>query len=110
MLSAAVAYKDISRTSGDSRFGYNDKSWSLERTENGYTYYHNNVETNVPGPYSRRIGVYLDYKAGILCFYHVSDQMGLLLKIQTTFIQPLYPGLGLNYEWYDVGVFAQLLD
>ena len=56
-------------------------------TENGYTYHHNNVETNVPGPYSRKIGVYLDYKAAILRFYHVSDQMGLLFKVQTTFVQ-----------------------
>lgn len=108
-LSAAVAYKDISRTSDDSRFGNNDKSWSLECTATGYSFRHNNVETMVSGPSSCKIGVYLDYNAGILCFYHVSNTMVLLHKVQTTFTQPLYPGLGLNYEWYDVGVFAQLV-
>ncbi|KAM7366431.1 hypothetical protein PAMP_015869 [Pampus punctatissimus] len=108
-LSAAVSYKDINRTSDDSRFGSNDKSWSLECTANGYLFRHNNVETTVSGPRSCRIGVYLDYKTGTLCFYHVSDPMVLLHKVQTTFTQPLYPGLGLNYEWYDVGVFAQLV-
>ncbi|KAM7377120.1 hypothetical protein PAMA_013754 [Pampus argenteus] len=108
-LSAAVSYGDISRTSDDSRFGSNDKSWSLECTSNGYLFRHNNVETTVSGPRSYRIGVYLDYKTGTLCFYHVSDPMVLLHKVQTTFTQPLYPGLGLDYEWYDVGVFAQLV-
>ncbi|XP_076581719.1 E3 ubiquitin/ISG15 ligase TRIM25-like [Chaetodon auriga] len=108
-LSAAVAYKDMERKSDESKFGNNDKSWSLECTANGYSFRHNNVETTVPGPRSNRIGVYLDYKAGTLCFYHVSDPMVLLHKVQTTFTQPLYPGLGLNYEWYDVGVFAQLV-
>ncbi|XP_044040834.1 E3 ubiquitin-protein ligase TRIM47-like isoform X2 [Siniperca chuatsi] len=108
-LSAAVAYKDIDRTSDGSQFGNNDKSWSLECTANGYSFHHNNVETAVSGPHSYTIGVYLDYKAGTLCFYHVSDPMVLLHKVQTTFTQPLYPGLGLKYEWYDVGVFAELV-
>lgn len=35
--------------------------------------------------------------------------MVLLHKVQTAFTQPLYPGIGLNYEWYDVGVFAELV-
>lgn len=109
-LTVAVAYKDISRTTDDSRFGSNDKSWSLECTAGGYSLRHNNVETTVSGPRSSKVGVYLDYKAGILCFYHVSDPMVLLHKVQATFTQPLHPGLGLNYEWYDIGVFAQLVE
>ncbi|XP_071315227.1 E3 ubiquitin-protein ligase TRIM47-like [Trachinotus anak] len=108
-LSAAVAYKDINRTSDESQFGNNDKSWSLECKADGYSFRHNSVETAVSGPPSYKIGVYLDYKAGTLCFYHVSDPMVLLHRVQITFTQPLYPGLGLNYEWYDVGVFAQLV-
>lgn len=108
-LSAAVAYRDISRTSDDSRFGNTERSWSLDCTANGYLFRHNNIETMVSGPSSNKIGVYLDYRAGILCFYHVSDPMVLLHKVQTTFTQPLYPGLGLNYEWSDIGVFAQFV-
>lgn len=108
-LSAAVAYKDISRTTDDSRFGNNDKSWSLECTADGYLFRHNNVETTVPGPASYKIGVFLDYQTGTLSFYQVSEQMHLLHTVHTTFTQPLHPGLGLNYEWYDVGVFAQLV-
>lgn len=108
-LSAAVAYRDINRASDESRFGNNDKSWSLECTANGYLFRHNNVETVVSDVTSYKIGVYLDYKAGTLCFYQVSEPMVLLHKVKTTFTQPLYPGLGLNYEWYDAGVFAQLV-
>ncbi|XP_068584509.1 E3 ubiquitin/ISG15 ligase TRIM25-like [Cebidichthys violaceus] len=107
-LSAAVAYKDVNRTSDESQFGKDDKSWSLECTENGLLFRHNNVEKRLSGSCSKRIGVYLDYKAGTLCFYHVPYPMVLLHKVQTTFTQPLYPGLGLEYEWYDIGVFAQL--
>lgn len=108
-LSAAVSYKDISRTSDDSRFGSNDKSWSLECKADGYSFRHNNVETTVSGSCSYKIGVYLDYKAGTLCFYHVSDPMVLIHKVHTSFTQPVYPGLGLDYKWFDIGVFAQLV-
>ncbi|XP_041841607.1 E3 ubiquitin/ISG15 ligase TRIM25-like [Melanotaenia boesemani] len=108
-LSAAVAYKDTNRTSDESQFGKNDKSWSLECTETGCLFRHNNVDVMVPDACSKKIGVFLDYKAGILSFYHISDPMVLIFEVRTAFTQPLYPGLGLNYEWYDIGVFAQLV-
>ncbi|XP_036828117.1 tripartite motif-containing protein 16 [Oncorhynchus mykiss] len=94
----AVSYKDISRTErgNGGRFGYNNKSWSLECSRGGYCFRHNNVETKVSGPQSSRVGVYLDHKAGTLSFYSVSDTMTLLHRVQTTFTQPLYPGFGLS--------------
>ncbi|XP_029553219.1 tripartite motif-containing protein 16-like [Salmo trutta] len=91
----AVSYKDISRTETDNRFGFNNKSWSLQCYRGGYYFRHNNVETKVPGPQSSRVGVYLDHKAGTLSFYRVSDTMTLLHRVQTTFTQPLYPGFNL---------------
>ncbi|XP_036828068.1 tripartite motif-containing protein 16 [Oncorhynchus mykiss] len=92
----AVSYKDISRTGNDGRFGYNNKSWSLQYYRGDYWFSHNNVGTKVSGPQSSRVGVYLDHKAGTLSFYSVSDTMTLLHRVQTTFTQPLYPGFGLN--------------
>nr|CAP08945.1 fish virus induced TRIM protein [Oncorhynchus mykiss] len=94
----SVSYKDISRTErgNGGRFGYNNKSWSLECSRGGYCFGHNNVETKVSGPQSSRVGVYLDHKAGTLSFYSVSDTMTLLHRVQTTFTQPLYPGFGLS--------------
>ncbi|XP_070295820.1 tripartite motif-containing protein 16 [Salvelinus sp. IW2-2015] len=96
----AVSYKDISRTETDSGFGYNNKSWSLKRSRDGYCFRHNNVETKVSGPLSSRVGVYLDHKAGTLSFYTVSDTMTLLHRVQTTFTQPLYPGFRLYFPLF----------
>uniref|UniRef100_A0A674B6G3 Tripartite motif-containing protein 16-like n=1 Tax=Salmo trutta TaxID=8032 RepID=A0A674B6G3_SALTR len=86
---------NISRTETDSGFGYNNKSWSLQCSSDGYWFTHNNVETEVSGPQSSRVGVYLDHKAGTLSFYSVSDTMTLLHRVQTTFTQPLYPGFNI---------------
>ncbi|XP_036800116.1 tripartite motif-containing protein 16-like [Oncorhynchus mykiss] len=96
----AVSYKDISRVGkvNGSRFGYNDKSWGLELSGNGYSFRHNNVETKVSGPQSSRVGVYLDHKVGILSFYSISDTMTLLHRVETTFTKPLYPGLCVWYK------------
>ncbi|XP_038841905.1 tripartite motif-containing protein 16-like [Salvelinus namaycush] len=100
----AVSYKDISRTETDGVFGYNNKSWSLQCYIGDYCFIHNNIVTKVSGLQSSRVGVYLDHKAGSLSFYSVSDTMTLLHRVQTTFTQPLYPGLGLN-----VGGTAELV-
>uniref|UniRef100_A0A669CDK2 Tripartite motif-containing protein 16-like n=1 Tax=Oreochromis niloticus TaxID=8128 RepID=A0A669CDK2_ORENI len=62
----AVAYKNISRAGiGDeSKFGRNDKSWSLDCNNNSYTFWYNKIQTRVSGPRSSRVGVYLDHRAG----------------------------------------------
>ncbi|XP_078147901.1 E3 ubiquitin/ISG15 ligase TRIM25-like [Centroberyx gerrardi] len=102
VLSAAVSYKDISRTSVDSLFGRNDKSWSLDCSQHGDSFQHNNVGTEVSGRRSSRVGVYLDYEAGTLSFYSVSDTMTLLHKVHTTFTQPLYPGIYLDRDFAEL--------
>ncbi|XP_059197117.1 tripartite motif-containing protein 16-like [Centropristis striata] len=91
----AVSYKNISRVgrSEDCRFGSNNKSWSLDCSTEGYTFWFNKVQTAVSGPQSSRIGVYLDHSAGILSFYSISETMTLLHRVQTTFTQPLYAGV-----------------
>ncbi|XP_067429395.1 uncharacterized protein [Thunnus thynnus] len=96
----AVAYKNISRA-GDSDecvFGRNNKSWSLNCDVISYTFWFNNIQTRVSCPRSSRVGVYLDHRAGILSFYSVSETMTLLHRVQTTFTQPLYAGLGLYID------------
>ncbi|XP_031133351.1 tripartite motif-containing protein 16-like [Sander lucioperca] len=94
----AVAYKNISRAGRESAFGHNDKSWALECFHNGYEFRHNNARTSVSGPKCSRVGVYLDHSAGVLCFYSVSETMTLLHRVQTTFTQPLCPGLGVHCD------------
>ncbi|KAM6919454.1 tripartite motif-containing protein 16-like [Lycodopsis pacificus] len=94
----AVAYKNISRTgeTQESGFGYNYKSWRFDCDNNSYNFQYNKVQTPVSGPWSSRLGVYLDHRAGILSFYSVSETMTLLHRVQTTFTQPLYAGLWLH--------------
>ncbi|CAJ1059221.1 tripartite motif-containing protein 16-like [Xyrichtys novacula] len=94
-VGVAVAYKTIGRVgdSEDCRFGYNDKSWRLNCFTYKYEFVHNSVFTDVSGPQSSRVGVYLDHRAGILSFYSVSETMTLLHRVQTTFTEPLHAGL-----------------
>ncbi|XP_020792198.2 E3 ubiquitin/ISG15 ligase TRIM25-like [Boleophthalmus pectinirostris] len=91
----AVSYKDIQRKDSDECvFGNNDKSWALRCNKTSYSFIFNSVVSQVSGPVSSRIGVYLDHSAGVLSFYSVSEStMSLLHRVQTTFTQPLYTGV-----------------
>ncbi|XP_035381166.1 tripartite motif-containing protein 16-like isoform X4 [Electrophorus electricus] len=90
----SVSYKGISRKGRGKEcvFGFNSQSWSLRSPT--LSFCHNNIETEIPGPPSSRIGVYVDHSAGTLSFYRVSDTMSLLHTVHTTFTQPLYAGFG----------------
>ncbi|XP_058624624.1 protein NLRC3-like isoform X2 [Onychostoma macrolepis] len=94
----SVTYKGISRTEGNnSWFGYNDKSWSLNCSKKGFTVWHNSKRTEIPrSSSSNRVGVYLDWSAGNLSFYSVSDTHTLthVHTFNTTFTEPLYAGFG----------------
>uniref|UniRef100_A0A671UTF1 Tripartite motif-containing protein 16-like n=1 Tax=Sparus aurata TaxID=8175 RepID=A0A671UTF1_SPAAU len=96
--SVAVSYKDISQQSTyDSEFGNDNKSWSLDCSQQGYYFRHNGMSTPVSDYESPTVGVYLDYEAGTLSFYSIEDEyMTLLHKENITFTQPLYPGLGVK--------------
>ncbi|XP_062850529.1 tripartite motif-containing protein 16-like [Trichomycterus rosablanca] len=91
----AVSYKSISRKGRDNEcfFGGKNHSWILICSPSSFSFWHNNKETKIPiMPSSSRIGVYVDYRAGTLSFYSISDTMKLLLRVQITFTQLLYPG------------------
>uniref|UniRef100_A0A672PSV9 B30.2/SPRY domain-containing protein n=1 Tax=Sinocyclocheilus grahami TaxID=75366 RepID=A0A672PSV9_SINGR len=94
----AVTYKGVNRKGGsDCWFGYNDKSWSLDCSENRFTVWHNkSTDVSVPSCGSNRVGVYVDVSAGTLSFYSVSDTHTLthLHTFNTTFTEPLYAGIG----------------
>nr|XP_040054463.1 E3 ubiquitin/ISG15 ligase TRIM25-like [Gasterosteus aculeatus aculeatus] len=92
----AVAYKSMNRSGVQSAFGSDNSSWALQCFHSGYEFRHNNVRTSIPGPLTSTVGVYLDHSAGTLSFYSVSETMRLLHRVQTTFTQPLCPGLGVH--------------
>uniref|UniRef100_H3CTC9 B30.2/SPRY domain-containing protein n=1 Tax=Tetraodon nigroviridis TaxID=99883 RepID=H3CTC9_TETNG len=92
-IDVAVTYRGIRRkgNANECSLGWNDKSWSLYCSDSKYSFVHNNKSTDIAGPVSSRIGVYLDHGAGKLAFYSVSDGMKLLHSVQTRFLEPLYP-------------------
>ncbi|XP_047676405.1 tripartite motif-containing protein 16-like [Tachysurus fulvidraco] len=87
----SVSYKEISRKGRgyECVFGHNSQSWNLQCSSSSVFFWHNNIETELRGVSSSRIGVYVDHSAGTLSFYSVSDTMRLLHRVHTTFTQPL---------------------
>ncbi|XP_037829904.1 ribonuclease inhibitor-like [Kryptolebias marmoratus] len=92
----SVSYIGIGRRgdSYDCVFGWNDQSWSLECSDGGYSFCHNNSYNFISSSsVSNRVAVYVDCRAGILSFYRVSsDSLIHLHTFNTTFTQTLYPG------------------
>ncbi|XP_048050885.1 NLR family CARD domain-containing protein 3-like [Megalobrama amblycephala] len=93
----AVSYKGISRKGGrDCRFGRNEKSWILFCSNNRFTVCHDNkfIDIGVPSPLSNRVSVYLDWSAGTLSYFSVSDTHTFthLHTFNTTFTESLYAG------------------
>uniref|UniRef100_A0A8C4RET0 Tripartite motif-containing protein 16-like n=1 Tax=Erpetoichthys calabaricus TaxID=27687 RepID=A0A8C4RET0_ERPCA len=97
VMAMGVTYKGLSRKgNGDEcRLGYNDKSWTLVCSQSWSFVCHSSMMTLIKAPHSPRIGVYLDWPAGSLSFYSVSQTMTLLHTFNTSFTEPLYPGFWL---------------
>ncbi|XP_052437189.1 NACHT, LRR and PYD domains-containing protein 3 isoform X2 [Carassius gibelio] len=99
-IDISVTYKGIVRKgwSNDCWFGCTEKSWSLTCFNDKFTAKHNNGCTDISAPSNRsnRVAVYLDWPAGCLSFYSVSDTHTLthLHTFNTTFTEPLYAGFG----------------
>ncbi|KAL7883301.1 hypothetical protein SRHO_G00009590 [Serrasalmus rhombeus] len=99
----AVTYRGIKRKgrSDECAFRRNNQSWSLECSDDkGHSVWHNNKKTVIPPQLisSKRVGVYVDWGAGTLSFYSVSDPHTLthLHTFHSTFTEPLYAGFGLG--------------
>ncbi|XP_061434232.1 E3 ubiquitin/ISG15 ligase TRIM25-like [Lethenteron reissneri] len=95
-----VAYGTIPRrgTGAECCLGGSDVSWCLRKNGDSFSVWHGGVETSlsVPQP-PRRVGVHLDWDAGLLSFYS-ADSMAPLHSFNKTFTQPLHPGLAV---WND---------
>nr|XP_032836337.1 E3 ubiquitin/ISG15 ligase TRIM25-like [Petromyzon marinus] len=90
-----VAYVTIPRrgNGAECRLGESDVSWCRRKDGDSFSVWHGGVETSlsVLEP-PRRVGVHLDWDAGLLSFYS-ADSMLPLHSFHQTFAQPLYPGL-----------------
>ncbi|XP_075999242.1 NACHT, LRR and PYD domains-containing protein 3-like [Genypterus blacodes] len=101
-MSIGVAYRGIKRRgNADCMFGRNDLSWCVDFVCEGSAAWHNNIKTNRirKSTNSEELmitGLYLDWPAGILALYKVSDSS--LIHHHTfcsTFTEPVLPAFGL---------------
>ncbi|CAN0197460.1 unnamed protein product [Lampetra planeri] len=105
-----IAYGTIPRSGSgiECLLGRSDISWSLRKYNSSFSAWHGRVETSlmVPEP-PRRVGVHLDWEAGLLSFYS-ADSMALLYSVHQTFTQPLHLGLYIGFG--EVGHSVTILD
>ncbi|OCT91037.1 E3 ubiquitin-protein ligase TRIM7 [Xenopus laevis] len=96
-----IAYPSIERGGYDSFLGDNDKSWGLYRWDNKYSVRYKRKETKLPHvPSCRRIRISLDYEAGHLSFYELSEPIRHLHTFTVTFTEPLHAAFGVwNNTW-----------
>ncbi|XP_041659809.1 protein NLRC3-like isoform X2 [Cheilinus undulatus] len=94
----SASYRGIIRKgySDECLFAFNDQSWGLHCSDEGYSVRHNSRRTDISSSVSGRVAVYVDCPAGTLSFYRVSsDRLIHLHTFNTTFTEPLYPGFRL---------------
>ncbi|XP_078470785.1 E3 ubiquitin-protein ligase TRIM11-like [Lampetra planeri] len=95
-----VAYGTIPRrgSGAECGLGVSDVSWCLQKRGDSFSVVHGGVETSlsVTEP-PRRVGVHLDWDAGLLSFYS-AESMAPLHSFHQTFAQPLHPGLAVGLD------------
>ncbi|XP_072528748.1 NACHT, LRR and PYD domains-containing protein 14-like isoform X2 [Salminus brasiliensis] len=90
-----MAYSDMSRKGCLSACtpGYNKKSWAIS-VSTPYPLMqalHDGVKTRIPDRSPWRVGLYLDWSAGILSFYDITqDEAELIHTFYAKFTRPLY--------------------
>lgn len=87
-----VTYKSIDRKGEQSTscITGNDFSWCIGRNSRGFFAWHAGVEAPLEVTEITRVGLYVDFHRGSVCFYDVTGPMRLLHKYMADFIEPLY--------------------
>uniref|UniRef100_A0A803JP71 B30.2/SPRY domain-containing protein n=1 Tax=Xenopus tropicalis TaxID=8364 RepID=A0A803JP71_XENTR len=95
-----VAYPSIERGGRQSGIGNNNKSWGLYRGyDNRYSVIHDSKWTQLPHtPSCRRIRIWLDYEAGRLSFYELSEPIRRLHTFTASFTEPLHAAFWVGWE------------
>ncbi|XP_018425064.1 PREDICTED: E3 ubiquitin-protein ligase TRIM39-like [Nanorana parkeri] len=98
-----VAYPSVERRED---FGADNKSWvlcltQLDTSEKWYSVEHdkNDIDLNVS---SQRFGIYLDYEAGRLSFYELSDSVKHLHTFIANFTEPLHAAFHVMESWLKI--------
>ncbi|XP_031750483.1 E3 ubiquitin/ISG15 ligase TRIM25 [Xenopus tropicalis] len=94
-----AAYPSIARGGRQSCIGDNGKSWCLCIENNTYSVRHDSKQTDLPHvPSCRRIRISLDYEAGRLSFYELSEPIRHLHTFSASFTEPLHAAF---WVWCD---------
>ncbi|XP_067871962.1 E3 ubiquitin/ISG15 ligase TRIM25-like [Heterodontus francisci] len=92
-----LCYRSISRKGKGSEclLGRNCKSWCLYSLVGSVLALHDDNDTKLTVGNISRVGVYVDFEAGTILFYSVSDRKLTLVHTfqHQTFTEPLYPAL-----------------
>ncbi|XP_075037539.1 nuclear factor 7, brain-like [Mixophyes fleayi] len=86
-----VAYSSIERKGPLSFIGINNKSWCIQKSNNDYSVKHcSTVNPIYLKSYCQKFLIFLDYEAGQLSFYQLSDPICHLYTYTATFAEPLH--------------------
>ncbi|KAM5192007.1 tripartite motif-containing protein 75-like [Mantella aurantiaca] len=87
-----MCYPSMDRQGGnETKIGYNNKSWSLERRGVHVSVMHYRDGIQISGKASSdRVRIDLDYEAGRISFYDLCDPIRHLHTFTTTFTEPLH--------------------
>ncbi|OCU02830.1 hypothetical protein XELAEV_18008601mg [Xenopus laevis] len=99
-LSSRSFPSGIERRGDQSWIGYNNKSWCLYRwDDDSYSVRHDSEWTDLPHiPSCRRIRISLDYEAGHLSFYELSEPIRHLHTFTATFTEPLHAAFWVGWD------------
>uniref|UniRef100_A0A3Q2E0H5 B30.2/SPRY domain-containing protein n=1 Tax=Cyprinodon variegatus TaxID=28743 RepID=A0A3Q2E0H5_CYPVA len=101
-VNIGVAFKNVKRKGWDAEILRSDETWLFyDYSSWGFSFQHRHQAVFLPLPFidvkaflarPRRLGIFLDSTAGILCFYWLSDDTRTLFHtFHSTFTEPVYP-------------------
>ncbi|OCT60327.1 E3 ubiquitin/ISG15 ligase TRIM25 [Xenopus laevis] len=95
-----VSYRSIEKQGLQSVFGKNNKSWCLYQGDlvDCITMHNSEVKSVSPKISCNRFRISLDYEAGRLSFYELSEPIRHLHTLNTNFTEPLHAAFGI---WMD---------
>uniref|UniRef100_A0A8C5WBF3 Uncharacterized protein n=1 Tax=Leptobrachium leishanense TaxID=445787 RepID=A0A8C5WBF3_9ANUR len=94
-----VAYSSIDRKGNKSFIGFNSQSWCLRFHGKEYSMVHDSKlkPLTLESPL-QTLGIYLDYEAGCLSFYHLTDPIQHLHTFTSTFTEPLHAAFLVEHD------------
>ncbi|XP_077314912.1 E3 ubiquitin/ISG15 ligase TRIM25-like [Lithobates pipiens] len=106
-----VAYQSVDRRGDQSYVGDSSKSWCLRKLYNNqYSVMHDGKVTTTPHLFSsNKFRICLDYEAGQISFYELSDPILQLHTFTTTFTEPLYAVFGVGYWLCNDGCWLRVI-